>query len=240
MISNTITKATTVLYLRNGLKVGSSPGPAIPATLTFCGEADFNGDGTLDWVLFDTKTHRVSVWTMNRATFVKSFAGPLIPAGYEVSGVADMNNDGKPDLVLLNKTTGRTAVWTLNGYAGLTAAPTLGAIIPIGYTIVAVEDLNGDGKPDFLIWNPTTKLGKLVLLNPAALATTLSISAGPPIPSGWQLAGADAFTAADPANWVIFNPVTRATTIWNMRVGTLLSRITGPVLPAGTTLVRTK
>ena len=237
---NTVNKATTVLCTRNGVRIGSLSAPVVPATLSFCGEADFNGDGKLDWVLFDTRTRRVSVWTMNGATFVKSTLGPLIPAGYDVTGVADMNNDGKPDLILLNKTTGRTAVWTLNGYVALTAAPTPTTIIPIGYTIVAVEDLNGDGKPDFLIWNPVNKLCKLVLLNPAAVATALSTLPGPAIPAGWQLAGADAFTAADTANWLIFNPTTRATIIWNMRVGLLLSRVTGPVLSVGTTLLQTK
>ena len=238
---NSSSRATTVLCFRNGLKIASLSGPVIPSTLTFGGEADFDGDGKLDWVLFEAKTRKVYVWIMNGSTRSKIVTGPVITSGYEVVGVADMNGDGNPDLVLFNKTMRRTAVWLMNGTASLTGVPVLGPILLTGFTIAAVEDLNGDGKPDFLTWSSTTHQTKLVLLNPWVTVTALGTPlTGTSITAGWQLVGADAFTAADTANWVLFNPTTRATTFWTMRLGTYLSRTTGSSLLTGTTLVPTR
>ena len=235
--TNTTSHACTMLLARNGVKVGSITGPVIPAGYASGGMADFNGDGKVDWVLYDTKTLRVWIWTMNNGTVLRKVAGPVLPSGYAVAGAADMKGDGTPDLILWQSSTRRVAFLQMQGTAGV-GSPVVFTSLPSGFKIVAVEDLNGDGKPDLLIWSPSTRSTKAVLLNPVLPASPYATLWGPAIPAGWQLAGADAFTLADSANWLLYNPTTRCTTVWTMKGVSCVSKKAGLTLPPGTTLLQ--
>ena len=236
------TGATTLLFTQNGARIGSVPGPRIPLALSFIGVGDFDGDGKTDWALFDAnpKKRQVTFWYMNGGRFLRAVLGPKIPAGYDPVGVGDMIGDGKPDLILFNKTTKRTAVLRMNGLVALPGGPVVGPLLPPGFEIVAVDYLSGNARPDYLLWNSTNNQSKILVLN-----TTLKASQGTPIPGpvitrGWQLVGADAFTTSASANWLLYNPTSRATALWVMNKGKYVSRLPGFTLPPNTKLLPTK
>jgi FG-GAP-like repeat/Beta-propeller repeat len=79
--------------------------------------------------------------------------------GWTVVAVADMNGDGVPDLIWQNDTTREV---TVNYYGGTGGASIIGwnwlnAAGSPGWTVVAVADMNGDGVPDLIWQNDTTR-----------------------------------------------------------------------------------
>jgi hypothetical protein len=79
--------------------------------------------------------------------------------GWTVVAVADMNGDGVPDLIWQNDTTRQV---TVNYYGGTGGATLIGwnwlnAAGNPGWTVVAAADMNGDGVPDLIWQNDTTR-----------------------------------------------------------------------------------
>ncbi|MGA8490725.1 MAG: FG-GAP-like repeat-containing protein [Terriglobales bacterium] len=128
---------------------------------------DLNGDGKPDLV--------VANQCSDGACVNHGFVGVLLGKGdgkfqpvatYDSGGydafsvaVADVNGDGKPDLVLANvcassncSTGGAVSVLLGNGDGTFQAAKSYGSGGQDAYS-VAVEDVNGDGKPDLLVAN---------------------------------------------------------------------------------------
>jgi len=237
------TTKTLLLSRPGGALVGTLvPGPAIHSPLSFRGEADFDRDGKADWLLMDTRSRKVQVWFMDGLAVksAKTIGNATVPAGFDIAGAADVNGNGYPDIVLFNQATGQSLFWLLKQSPLAVTATKLGPKLPAGFVIVALDDLNGDGQPDLLLWNPSTDQTRLMLLNPhngTAAFTTLN---GPTIPHGWHLIGADAFTTSDSTDWLLYKPTTRATSVWVMRGATHVSTISGPTVPGGLTPVGTK
>jgi len=97
--------------------------------------ADFDADGSPDYVIQNPSTHQTAVWYMDDNILSGHAFGPTLWPGWNVAGVADFNNDGHPDYLLLNPSTGQTAIWYLNNYAlvGHAFGPTTWA----GWSLVA-------------------------------------------------------------------------------------------------------
>src|SRR5580658_1619306 len=79
--------------------------------------------------------------------------------GWTVVAVADMNGDGIPDLIWQNDATRQV---TVNYYGGVGGATVIGwnwlnATGVPGWTVVAVADMNGDGVPDLIWQNDTSR-----------------------------------------------------------------------------------
>jgi hypothetical protein len=91
------------------------------------GEADFNGDGHPDYVLFHPSSGHTAIWYLSGRTLVGAAWGPTLPSGWAFVATADFNGDGKPDYVLYNGATRRTAIWYLNNnvYVNSAYGPTL-------------------------------------------------------------------------------------------------------------------
>ena len=230
---NPKTRATTVLFTKNGTKIGTAGGSAIASTLSFCGQADFDADGITDWVIDDTIAKRVQLWYANGTRKVLT---PLSHPGLNLVAVEDMNGDGYPDLILVNPTTQQIFIWTLASPARLLTKVN-GPLIPAGFAIVGADDLTGDGKADILLWNSATGATKVLQFNGTSLLTSYS---GPVVPKGWQLAGVDAFNSDDSADWIVYNPATQQTQIWVVKGAVRQSSITGPAVPVGLILLGTK
>jgi len=79
--------------------------------------ADFNSDGSPDYVLQNTSTRQTAIWYLNNNVFVSAAYGPSLPAGWNVIDVADFNLDGNLDYTLFNAGTRQTAIWYLSGVA---------------------------------------------------------------------------------------------------------------------------
>jgi hypothetical protein len=134
--------------------------------------ADLNGDGKVDLastqlgttavVLVNTSTGPANINFATRVTFATG-------SGPRDIGVADFNSDGKPDLVTSDANGNSVGVLINNTVdsANLSFAPRKWdfgtGILPY---LLAVGDLNGDGKPDIAVPNSTPGTGTVsVLLN---------------------------------------------------------------------------
>ena len=123
--------------------------------------ADFNQDGSPDFVWQDHATGNIFVWLM-RSQFPTSpmiqqtnatlGPGRVTDSDWRIVGSGDFNRDGWPDLVWQHQTDGRIAAWKMTGTA-FTEAAALGPgrVADLEWKIRAVGDMNGDDMPD-LIW----------------------------------------------------------------------------------------
>jgi hypothetical protein len=135
----------------------------------FAAVGDFNGDGKLDALVTDGSTSLRLMLGNGNGTFNQSNVS--VP-GTNPGPVkaADLNGDGKLDAVLTSNGPGNSTVLIntgndVNGVPQFTATN-----YPGGGRSVTVGDLNGDGRPDFIVGNAGG--GLLVYLNAGAGAFT--------------------------------------------------------------------
>ena len=129
--------------------------------------ADVNGDGKPDLVVTDQcsdsgcKNHGFVGVLLGKGDGTFQSVGTYDSGGYNAFSVAvkDVNGDGKPDLVVANvcatsncSTGGAVSVLLGNGDGTFQAAKSYGSGGQDAYS-VAVEDVNGDHKPDLLVTN---------------------------------------------------------------------------------------
>lgn len=127
--------------------------------------ADMNRDGVPDLIWQNDTTRQVTVnYYINSGGPKFSGWGWVNSAGtpgWRVVASADFNGDGVPDLVYQNDTTSQITVdyygagaqgaVTFLGWAWLNQAGTP------GWRVVGAADFNGDGHPDLVLQNPTTR-----------------------------------------------------------------------------------
>jgi hypothetical protein len=128
--------------------------------------ADLNGDGKLDLVVTNECANSTSCATGSVSVLMGNGDGTFLAAVHYSSGgflpasvaVADVNGDGKPDLIVANQlgcnscASGTVAVLLGKGDGTFQAAVSYNS----GGTsadLVVVADVNGDGKPDFVVMN---------------------------------------------------------------------------------------
>jgi hypothetical protein len=200
--------------------------------------ADVNGDGSPDLVWQNDSTRQVFVWYMGGplgnqflgATFLASTG----MAGWTLVGMADFNGDGSLDLVWQNDTNGQVFVWYMSGplgnqFIGATFLAPSGMGSP-GWSVVAITDLNGDGKPD-LIWQNASTGGQVFAwymggpLGNNFLGATYLAPTGMGSP-GWSVVGmADCNNDGKP-DLIWQNASTRQVFVWYMG-GTLDNNFLG-------------
>jgi predicted acyl esterase len=154
-----ITHATAIWYLRNDLTVREERGGPIinfGTAWQLVTVGDFDGDGNLDYVLYNTSNRATAVWYLNNNTFRDGRGGPTITAGWYLVGVDDFDHDGTPDYVLYNPTSRQTAVWYLINSNPITVRITAyGPTITAGWLPDAVDDFDHDGIPDYVLYAPS-------------------------------------------------------------------------------------
>jgi hypothetical protein len=111
----------------------------------------------------------------------------------------------------------------------------------IGYDVVtatraAVADFNGDGHPDYVLRNPSSRQTAIWYLNNNVF---VSSAFGPTLTAGWGLAGVADFSRDTHPDYALFNPGTNRTAIWYLSGPTFVGSAFGPTLPTGWELAAT-
>jgi hypothetical protein len=150
--------------------------------------ADLNGDGKLDVVVVNTPNGTAAVLLGNGDGTLQSAVnygtGDQAPSGV---AIVDANDDGKLDLLIVNQQiSGESVQGTIgilegNGdgtFQTAVTVPTNGE----GSNGIAAADLNGDGKPDLVVANPSSATVS-VLLNDTGSAPPVTTLTSAPNPS---------------------------------------------------------
>jgi plastocyanin len=115
-----------------------------------------------------------------------------------------------------------------------TPTPTPPPPPPGGMAIVA--DFNGDGKPDYVLYNAATRKTAIWHLNNNVLIGGVL---GPTLPAGWGLRSAADFNSDSHPDYALFNSGSRQTAIWYLSGPMLIGGALGPSPPSGWALVAT-
>jgi hypothetical protein len=195
---------------------------------------DFNNDAHSDYLLYNSSTRQTAVWYLNNNAFIDGAFGLTLPVGWRVIDAADFNGDDRVDYALFNASTRQTAIWYLSGVNGVTfIGSAWGPILPSGWALVATGDFNDDLKPDFVIFNSSTRQTAIWYLNNNVF---IGGAFGPSIPAPWSLVGIADFNRDGKRDYLLFNPSTGETAIWYLNNKVRIGTAVGPTLPAGYTL----
>ena len=108
----------------------------------------------------------------------------------------------------------------------------------IGYDLASspTTDVNGDGKPDFLLYNTNTRGTAAWYMNNNVF---IEGAFGPALPAGWILVSAADFNRDGLPDYALFKPNTRQTVVWYFSGVTRIGSASGPTPPSGWALVAT-
>src|SRR5438132_5514725 len=111
----------------------------------------------------------------------------------------------------------------------------------IGYDLVtgaraAVADFNGNGYPDYVLYNASSRQTAIWYLNNNVY---VSGGFGPTLPVNWSLVGVADFNRDGHRDYLLFNSSNHQTAIWYLSGRTLVGGAYGPTIPSGWALVAT-
>lgn len=159
-----------VVWLMNNLTrttgVFLTPDTLADPNWQIAGTGHFNGDGKVDILWRNSVSGRNVVWTMNDTVRLQgAFTTPdTLSTAWQVAGTGDFNGDQKTDILWQRASDGETNVWFMDGTTRLGEAPLnpqLAAASRPGWRVFAVEDYDGNGRPD-LVWRNIAS-GRLVM-----------------------------------------------------------------------------
>jgi hypothetical protein len=171
--------------------------------------------------------------------FTKVFTGQIVVAN---SGNHFLNSGDSGSLMVQDVATKPHAVGLLFAGSSVDAiANPIGQVLTfLGATMVGggntdPNDFNGDGHPDYVLYNANTRQTAIWYLNNNV---RLSGANGPTLPgASWSLVGVADFNGDGHPDYVLYNTGTRQTAIWYLNNNVRLSGVFGPTLPAGWSLV---
>jgi N-acetylneuraminic acid mutarotase len=98
----------------------------------------------------------------------------------------------------------------------------------------APTDFNNDGRPDYLLYNASTRQTVVWYMNNNV---HVGGGVGPTLPGGWSVVSVEDFNRDGHPDYLLFNSTTRATVIWYMNNNVHVGGAVGPTLPAAWNLV---
>lgn len=112
---------------------------------------DVNGDGRTDLLL--RNGNLLAYWLMNGATVTQGIVVGGSVAGYQATWAGDFDADGRAEIIYQNAA-GNMWRWSL-GSNGTTVTATEIGTPAAGWSVFAVDDINGDGISDLVLRNGT-------------------------------------------------------------------------------------
>jgi hypothetical protein len=154
---------------------------------------DMNRDGRADLVWRNRTTGVMAVWYMDgtrRLDGVLISPDTVSDPNWEIVGTGDFDGDSHIDLLWRNKAQGWLSVWLMNGIVmreGRSLVPN--GVSDIGWSIRAVNDINGDKKPD-LLWQHTDGRISAWIMNGLTMTTGVVFTPDRLVDPNWRLVGA--------------------------------------------------
>lgn len=202
LVVRTLNLETWVSVLKNTSSGGliSFAQPEDLMTLAGVGEevrtADMDGDGKTDIVLPDYTSSRVLVYRNTSAAGTLSFVktqSATIGAYPILLETGDLNNDGKPDLVVSYYTGPNVTVLTNTSSPGTIAFSNITnyATSNLFTNGMAINDLDGDGKPDLAVGSGSNSIALFKNISAAGGAITFNSGVYNAIPFNDDIVSAD-------------------------------------------------
>jgi hypothetical protein len=131
------------------------------------GAADFNGDGKLDILYWNSQSGGLDIWYMGGSADTVKVSHALVtpdshgyprPVYIPVS-TGDFNSDGTPDILFWNSSNGVLIDWLMGGSNGsvkqgaIQATPDSHGFPKTYYVPVTSQDFDQNGTPDIMYWN---------------------------------------------------------------------------------------
>jgi hypothetical protein len=142
--------------LQSAIKLASTPA----AGWVLIGATGSDSNGTKRLVYSDRSSSALAVNLYGKdENFLGSVSLAPLGAGWTARAVADIGGDGNLDVIALDKSTGQVAVYFFGGPQGRTLlrSEIISPLSALGWNVVGAADLNGDGHPDLLLQNSSTR-----------------------------------------------------------------------------------
>lgn len=175
------------IYLWTGLQNGfasqfvaqNAPGWSV------VGAGDVDGDGKSDLLVYAQSPARLGWWVMSGAT-VLSYHSQSVNSTWKFATVGDFNVDGKADVVW-GDSSNNIYLWTSTGNAFTSNFVAKNAS---GWSIVGSGDVDGDGRSDLLVYNPSPgRLGWWLMNGATVRSYNSQLTSG----SSWKFAATGDF-----------------------------------------------
>ncbi len=184
-----------VWFMNGRQRIGSSvltPSQVPDTRWWVVGTPDMNGDGKPDLLWRHQGVGSVAIWFMNGVTRSSAATvGQMADVRWRIGGVGDFNADGHNDILWQNTSDGSLLVWLMDGATHIGSTPLTPAQVgDPRWWVVAVRDINQDGKPD-LIWRHQT-VGALAawLMNGTQFVSGTQLSPNLVPDPNWTIASA--------------------------------------------------
>ena len=151
-------------------------------------------------------------------------------------GLDHPDDHGQHVDAIMNSMTSNRETLSSDDIAGAQAL--YGAPTPLAVpeaTPTPLYDFNGDGEPDYLLYNVSTgQRAVWYLNNNAFVAGTYA----PTLPAGWRVVGVADFDGDGRPDYLLYRPSLQGTTLWYLDNNVFTGSANGPTLPAGWSLTQ--
>lgn len=168
---------------------------------------DLNGDDRADLIWWNNQTGQVYGMLMNGTVIGSQGMIYQEPnTAWRILTARDFTGDGKVDLLWRNTTTGQIYLMPMNGLVRASSEAMVYQEPNLAWQIVAVGDLNGDGRADLIWWNNQTGQVYGMLMNGAAIVQQGMIYQEPN--TAWQIAATGDYNGDSKADLLWHNAST--------------------------------
>ena len=152
----TISSTWNGARLQSATRLTSTPA----AGWALVGATASDRNGTKKLVYSDSSTGALAVHVYGRnESFLGSASLAPLGAGWTARAVADIAGDGNLEVIAAHESTGQVGVYFFGGPQGTTLlrSETISPLSALGWNVVGAADLNGDGRPDLILQNSSTR-----------------------------------------------------------------------------------
>jgi hypothetical protein len=212
-------RATTILFLQDGVVASQSNWGYSPPDGGVAGIADFDGDGTSD-VLWRDQNGRLIMWYWGIGAPLEPShrnSGKVVTPDWNVKAVGDFNGDGFADIAW-RRDDGQVGIWLMAGHIFI------GELYPLtkpglDWKIEGAGDFDSDGRSDLLWRNQDGGLAIWFKGEDSGTAYPTWRNQGVPTGVDWQIKGVSDFNSDGRADILWQRRTDGFSSIWMMNGG---------------------